>query len=54
MEAIKTTDLTKKYKDKTAVKELNLTVHTGELYALLGVNGAGRSEEHTSELQSRE
>ncbi|MBQ6153568.1 MAG: ABC transporter ATP-binding protein [Ruminococcus sp.] len=43
MEAIKTTDLTKKYKDKTAVKELNLTVHTGELYALLGVNGAGKS-----------
>ncbi|MBQ3418265.1 MAG: ABC transporter ATP-binding protein [Ruminococcus sp.] len=43
MEAIKTTDLTKKYKDKTAVKELNLTVHQGELYALLGVNGAGKS-----------
>lgn len=43
MEAIKTTDLTKKYKDKTAVKGLNLTVHQGELYALLGVNGAGKS-----------
>ena len=43
MEAIKTNNLTKKYKDKTAVKELNLTVHQGELYALLGVNGAGKS-----------
>lgn len=43
MEAIKTTDLTKKYKDKTAVNKLNLTVHKGELYALLGVNGAGKS-----------
>ena len=26
MEAIKTTNLTKQYKDKTAVKSLNLTV----------------------------
>lgn len=43
MEAIKTKALTKKYKEKTAVKELNLTVHKGELYALLGVNGAGKS-----------
>lgn len=43
MEAIKTNDLTKKYKDKTAVNKLNLTVHKGELYALLGVNGAGKS-----------
>ena len=42
MEAIKTKALTKKYKEKTAVKELNLTVHKGELYALLGVNGAGK------------
>lgn len=43
MEAIKTISLTKKYKDKTAVDNLNLTVHEGELYALLGVNGAGKS-----------
>ena len=43
MEAIKTTDLTKKYKDKTAVNKLNLTVRKGELYALLGVNGAGNA-----------
>lgn len=43
MEAIRTENLTKKYKDKTAVKELDLTVHQGELYGLLGVNGAGKS-----------
>lgn len=43
MEAIRTKALTKRYKEKTAVKELELTVHKGELYALLGVNGAGKS-----------
>ena len=43
MEAIKTEKLTKIYKDITAVKDLDLTVHKGELYALLGVNGAGKS-----------
>ena len=43
MEAIKTDNLVKKYKEKTAVKGLNLTVHQGELYGLLGVNGAGKS-----------
>ena len=43
METIKTKDLVKKYKDLTAVKGLNLTIHEGELYALLGVNGAGKS-----------
>lgn len=43
MFAIKTTALTKKYGEKTAVKSLELTVNEGELYALLGVNGAGKS-----------
>ena len=43
MEAIKTQGLVKKYKDLTAVKGLDLTVHEGELYGLLGVNGAGKS-----------
>ncbi len=43
MEAIKTNLLCKKYKDKTAVRGLDLTVHAGELYGLLGVNGAGKS-----------
>lgn len=43
MLAIKTQNLTKKYKDKTVVNNLNLTVNKGEMYALLGVNGAGKS-----------
>lgn len=43
MQAINTINLTKKYKEKTVVKSLNLTVEQGELYALLGVNGAGKS-----------
>ncbi len=43
MEAIRTENLVKQYKDKTAVKGLDLTVHQGELYGLLGVNGAGKS-----------
>lgn len=43
MLAIKTENLTKKYKDKTAVNSINLSVGKGEMYALLGVNGAGKS-----------
>ena len=41
--AIKTVNLTKKYKDVTAVDNLNLQVAKGELLALLGVNGAGKT-----------
>ena len=43
MDAIVTKNLTKKYKDVTAVDELNLNVHRGELFSLLGVNGAGKT-----------
>lgn len=43
MQAIKTVQLTKKYKDITAVDSLDLTVEQGELFALLGVNGAGKT-----------
>lgn len=43
MTAIKTENLTKKYKDKTAVNSINFSVNQGEMYALLGVNGAGKS-----------
>lgn len=43
MTAIKTENLTKKYKDKTVVNNLNLEIKEGELFALLGVNGAGKS-----------
>ena len=43
MLAIKTSDLTKQYKNLTAVDRLNLAVRQGELFALLGVNGAGKT-----------
>ncbi|MCH5273318.1 MAG: ABC transporter ATP-binding protein [Lachnospiraceae bacterium] len=43
MEAIKTVELTKKYKDLTAVDRLNLIIESGELFSLLGVNGAGKT-----------
>lgn len=43
MEAIRTVNLTKKYKDVTAVDELNLKIKQGELFSLLGVNGAGKT-----------
>lgn len=41
--AIKTVDLTKKFKTKTAVDKLNLTVYEGEIFGLLGANGAGKT-----------
>ena len=34
MTAIKTENLTKKYKDKTVVNKLNLEINKGELFAL--------------------
>ena len=43
MRAIETNNLTKKYKDVTAVDDLCLSVEQGELFALLGVNGAGKT-----------
>ncbi|MDE5680227.1 MAG: ATP-binding cassette domain-containing protein, partial [Lachnospiraceae bacterium] len=43
MDAIKTVNLTKKYKNLTAVDGLNLIVKQGELFSLLGVNGAGKT-----------
>ena len=43
MEVIKTINLTKKYKDVVAVDNLNLSINEGELFALLGINGAGKS-----------
>lgn len=43
MNAIETRDLTRTFGDITAVNRLNLTVREGELFALLGVNGAGKT-----------
>jgi len=36
-------DLTKKYKNVTAVDKLNLTIQDGEFFGLLGPNGAGKT-----------
>ena len=43
MEIIKTVDLTKRYKDLTAVDKLDLEIRKGELFSLLGINGAGKT-----------
>ncbi len=43
MYAIKTTELVKRYKSLTAVDKLNLEVAQGELFSLLGINGAGKT-----------
>ena len=43
MEAIRTERLSKRYKGILAVNRLDLTVEQGELFALLGVNGAGKT-----------
>ena len=43
MIAIKIDNLTKRYRDVTAVDNLSLTINQGELFSLLGVNGAGKT-----------
>ena len=43
MTAIKTEALTKKYNELIAVDHLDLQIRQGELFSLLGVNGAGKS-----------
>ena len=43
MQAIKTTELVKRYQNLTAVDSINLEIPQGELFSLLGVNGAGKT-----------
>jgi len=43
MFAIETENLTKRYKEKTAVNGIDLKIAQGELFALLGTNGAGKT-----------
>ena len=43
MQAIKTTGLVKRYREVTAVDGLCLEIRQGELFSLLGVNGAGKT-----------
>lgn len=41
--AISINDLTKQYGEKVVVDHVNLTIKEGELFGLLGVNGAGKT-----------
>ena len=41
--ALKTCKLTKRYKDRAVVNQLDLTVNEGEIYGFLGPNGAGKT-----------
>ena len=43
MDAIQATGLTKKYKNLVAVDDLHLQIRQGELFSLLGINGAGKT-----------
>lgn len=43
MQAIKTIELVKQYKNLTAVDNLTLEIQQGELFSLLGMNGAGKT-----------
>lgn len=43
MYSIETVNLTKRYKKITAVDGVDLKIHQGELFALLGTNGAGKT-----------
>ena len=40
---IKLKNVTKSFKDKKALDNLSLNVNSGEIYGLLGANGAGKS-----------
>ena len=46
--SIKIVNLRKEYKDVIAVNDINLEIKEGELFALLGVNGAGKSIFYTN------
>ena len=43
MLSIETKNLSKKFKEKTAVNGIELKINEGELFALLGTNGAGKT-----------
>ena len=40
---LRTNNLTKKYKDFTALNNANITINKGDIYGLIGRNGAGKT-----------
>lgn len=42
-EILKITNLNKKFKDKTVLTNINLSVEKGDIYGILGLSGAGKS-----------
>lgn len=42
-DALRVRNLTKRYGERTVLKGVDLTVRRGEIYALLGANGAGKT-----------
>ena len=41
--AVELHNVTKRYNEIVAVNNMNLTLNTGEIFALLGPNGSGKS-----------
>jgi len=41
--ALKTDQLTKKYKDNTVLNNVDMTVYRGDIYGIIGRNGAGKT-----------
>lgn len=47
---IKINNLTKKYKEKYAVNNLNLEIKSGELFSLLGTNGCRKDDNNQNAI----
>src|SRR5690554_4198971 len=43
MDILKTENLSKKYYNKTALNDINLSFEKGKIYGLLGPNGSGKT-----------
>ncbi len=42
-DSILISNLTKKFKDKTALKEISLSISSGKIFGFLGPSGAGKT-----------